>query len=224
MKLIRDEYVSASKSAETDYQQESLQRILKSEEGSSDWGKNVSDFRERVFEIIEELTHDIDNCSDDISKQAIGHIHANEIILTIGRSRTVERFLKNAAKTRKFEVIVAEAAPDFSGHQMAVNLAKGKISTTVITDSAIFAMMARVNKVIIGTTSILADGTVVAAGGDCEDAVAGEQEEVDAECGDQAPAAVAASAEAGAGGGDVWPGCLPDGEEALHSCPSCQGS
>ena len=111
MKLIRDEYVSASKSAETDYQQESLQRILKSEEGSSDWGKNVSDFRERVFEIIEELTHDIDNCSDDISKQAIGHIHANEIILTIGRSKTVERFLKNAAKTRKFEVIVAEAAP-----------------------------------------------------------------------------------------------------------------
>ena len=165
LKLIRDEYVSASKSAETDYQQESLQRILKSEEGSSDWGKNVSDFRERVFEIIEELTHDIDNCSDDISKQAIGHIHANEIILTIGRSRTVERFLKNAAKTRKFEVIVAEAAPDFSGHQMAVNLAKGKISTTVITDSAIFAMMARVNKVIIGTTSILADGTVVAASG-----------------------------------------------------------
>ena len=101
MKLIRDEYVSASKSAETDYQQESLQRILKSEEGSSDWGKNVSDFRERVFEIIEELTHDIDNCSDDISKQAIGHIHANEIILTIGRLGG--RFLKNAAKTRKFD-------------------------------------------------------------------------------------------------------------------------
>merc|ERR1719342_1132818 len=166
LKLIRDEYVSASKSVETDYQQESLQRILKSEgSASSDWGKNVSDFKERVFEIIEELTNDIDSCSEEISKQAIEHIHANEIILTIGRSRTVERFLKNAAKTRNFEVIVAEAAPSYSGHQMATSLAKAKISTTVITDSAIFAMMARVNKVIIGTSSILADGGVVALSG-----------------------------------------------------------
>ena len=163
--MIRDEYVSASKSVETDYQQESLQRILKSEGSSSDWGKNVSDFKERVFEIIEELTNDIDCCSEEISKQAIEHIHANEIILTIGRSKTVERFLKNAAKTRKFEVIVAEAAPSFSGHQMASNLAKSKISSTVITDSAIFAMMARVNKVIMGTSSILADGTVVTTSG-----------------------------------------------------------
>ena len=163
--MIRDEYVSASKSVETDYQQESLQRILKSEGSASDWGKNVSDFKERVFEIIEELTNDIDCCSEEISKQAIEHIHANEIILTIGRSKTVERFLKNAAKTRKFEVIVAEAAPSFSGHQMASNLAKSKISSTVITDSAIFAMMARVNKVIMGTSSILADGTVVTTSG-----------------------------------------------------------
>merc|ERR1711973_544112 len=142
LKLIRDEYVSASKRVETDYQQESLQRILKSEGSASDWGKNVSDFKERVFEIIEELTNDIDSCSEEISKQAIEHIHANEIILTIGRSRTVERFLKNAAKTRNFEVIVAEAAPSYSGHQMAT-----------------------INKVIMGTSSILADGTVVATSG-----------------------------------------------------------
>ena len=38
------------------------------------------------------------------SKQAIEHIHANEIIMTIGKSRTVENFLKYAAKNRKFQV------------------------------------------------------------------------------------------------------------------------
>lgn len=165
LKLIREEYVAASKSVETDYQQESLQQMLKSEGMESDWGKNVSDFRERVFEILDELMIEINDCSEEISKQAIEHIHANEIILTIGRSKTVEKFLKFAARTRKFEVIVAEAAPEFSGHQMSTNLAKSKIATTVITDSAIFAMMSRVNKVIIGTTSILADGTVVAVSG-----------------------------------------------------------
>jgi len=165
LKLIREEYLAASKSVEAECQPESLQKMLKSADNVSDWGKTVSDLKERVFEIIEELMIELETSCEEISKQAIEHIHANEIILTIGRSRTVEKFLKHAAKTRKFEVIVAEAAPGFSGHQMATSLAKAKISTTVITDSAIFAMMARVNKVIIGTTSILADGGVVAISG-----------------------------------------------------------
>ena len=156
--------------------------VISSEGSSSDLGKNVSDFKERVFEIIEELTNDIDSCSEEISKQAIEHIHASEIILTIGRSRTVERFLKNAAKTCKFEVIVAEAAADFSGHQMASNLAKAKISTTIIKDSAIFAMMARANKVIIGTQSILADGTVVATSGAKTVALAAKHPDTNLRC------------------------------------------
>lgn len=43
--------------------------------------------------------------------QALEHIHSNEVIMTIGRSRTVEAFLKDAARKRKFHVIVAECAP-----------------------------------------------------------------------------------------------------------------
>ena len=56
------------------------------------------------------------------------------------------------------QVIVAEASPFFGGHDLAASLAKSKIQTTVITDSAIFAVMSRVNKVIVGTHSIMADG------------------------------------------------------------------
>ena len=68
-------------------------------------------------------------------------------------------FLKAAAaKGRKFQVIVAEAAPYYQGQQLAASLAKANIETTLITDSAIFAMMARVNKVIVGTHAILANG------------------------------------------------------------------
>ena len=43
--------------------------------------------------------------------QALEHIHSNEVIMTVGRSRTVEAFLKDAARKRKFHVIVAECAP-----------------------------------------------------------------------------------------------------------------
>lgn len=50
---------------------------------------------------------------DNIAAQASEHIHANEIILTIGKSNTVEKFLKSAAKSRKFQVIVVEGAPQY---------------------------------------------------------------------------------------------------------------
>ncbi len=64
-----------------------------------------------------------------------------------------------------FKVIVAECAPSFHGQRLAVSLAEAKIPTTVITDSAVFAMMSRVNKVIIGTHAIVADGGLKAVTG-----------------------------------------------------------
>ncbi len=42
---------------------------------------------------------------------------------------------------------MAEAAPTFQGHMMARELADAGVLTTAIPDSAIYAMMARVNKV-----------------------------------------------------------------------------
>jgi methylthioribose-1-phosphate isomerase len=42
---------------------------------------------------------------------------------------------------------VAECSPFYQGQAMAASLAMAHIATTVITDSAIFAMMSRVNKV-----------------------------------------------------------------------------
>lgn len=44
-------------------------------------------------------------------------------------------------------MIVAESAPSYQGQQLAHNLATTGIETTLITDSAIFAIMSRVNKV-----------------------------------------------------------------------------
>jgi len=44
-------------------------------------------------------------------------------------------------------VVVAEAAPVYDGHNMARELADARVRTTLIADSAVFAMMARANKV-----------------------------------------------------------------------------
>ncbi|CAO3615689.1 unnamed protein product [Cunninghamella echinulata] len=118
-----------------------------------------------IQEINEEIIADLESVYKGISDQAIDYIHANEVIMTIGKSRTVQEFLVRAAKTRKFQVIVAETSPTYQGHEMAATLSAAGIDTTVMVDSAIFAAMPRVNKVVIGAHAVLANGGLVAVTG-----------------------------------------------------------
>ena len=60
---------------------------------------------------------------------------------------------------------MAETAPGGEGQQTAVALAEAGISTTLIADAAVFAMMARVNKVIVGAHGVMANGGLVASAG-----------------------------------------------------------
>ncbi|XP_020105019.1 translation initiation factor eIF-2B subunit beta isoform X2 [Ananas comosus] len=116
-----------------------------------------------VIEAMNELIQDIDTCHEQISEQAVEHIHQNEVILTLGRSRTVKEFLYAAKeKKRSFRVFVAEGAPRYQGHVLAKELVAKGLQTTVITDSAVFAMISRVNMVIVGAHAIMANGGVVA--------------------------------------------------------------
>ena len=47
----------------------------------------------------------------------------------------------------RVQVVVAEGAPTYGGHEMARTLAQAGINTTALCDAAVFAMMARINKV-----------------------------------------------------------------------------
>ena len=72
----------------------------------------------------------------------------------------------NSSFFRSPKVIVAETAPSFTGQEMAVRLSDSNVTTTLITDAAVFAMMARVNKVVIPTHAVMANGgLLVQAGG-----------------------------------------------------------
>ncbi|KAI0495698.1 hypothetical protein KFK09_022001 [Dendrobium nobile] len=116
-----------------------------------------------VIEAINELIQDIETCHEQISEQAVGLIHQNEVILTLGRSRTVKEFLCAAnEKKRSFRVFIAEGAPRYLGHVLAKELVAKGLQTTVITDSAVFAMISRVNMVIVGAHAIMANGGVIA--------------------------------------------------------------
>jgi translation initiation factor eIF-2B subunit beta len=127
---------------------------------------NRPDMKQAVMEAIQEIMTDLEDMYKVINEQATDQIHAGEIILTCGRSKTIELFLKAcAAKKRQFQVVVCEGAPHYHGHEMAKSLAEAGIDTIVINDSATFAMMARVNKVLLPAHAVLANGGLVANSG-----------------------------------------------------------
>jgi translation initiation factor eIF-2B subunit beta len=143
------------------------------------------DVKAEVIDGIKELVDELDIVDDQIAASALEHIHANEIILTHTSSQTVQKFLIAAARKRKFTVIHAEAYPNDHVDTHATILTGGKkgddddeeaderwkplismgIQVILIPDSAVFALMSRVNKVILAPHTVLANGGLIAATG-----------------------------------------------------------
>eukprot|EP00548_Thalassiothrix_antarctica_P020893 CAMPEP_0194186340 /NCGR_PEP_ID=MMETSP0154-20130528/46773_1 /TAXON_ID=1049557 /ORGANISM="Thalassiothrix antarctica, Strain L6-D1" /LENGTH=397 /DNA_ID=CAMNT_0038905361 /DNA_START=9 /DNA_END=1202 /DNA_ORIENTATION=+ len=124
------------------------------------------EFKQTIMEAIQEIILDLEDTHKNINEQALSYIHADEVILTYGKSRTIERFLMAAfAKKRNFQVVVCEGAPNMGGHKMAKSLSEAGIDTIVVNDSATFAVMARVNKVLLPAHAVLANGGLITSSG-----------------------------------------------------------
>ncbi|PFH54151.1 hypothetical protein AMATHDRAFT_135818 [Amanita thiersii Skay4041] len=118
-----------------------------------------------LMEALQDVLDELETVYDNIAKNAKDHVHSDEIILTLGHSKTVEAFLKSAAHYRNFTAIVPETAPSYSGRDMAKSLSSSGISTFLVPDSSIYALMSRVNKVILGAHAVLANGGMFAITG-----------------------------------------------------------
>lgn len=146
----------------------------------------TKDLKAEVMSGIEEIIDELDQVDDQIAAYALEHIHSNEVILTHSSSRSVQRFLMTAAVKRKFTVIMAEAYPNDHANTHATvtgkndqppededldepsflkPLAAAGITVILIADSMIFAIMSRVNKVILATHAVIANGGLIAAAG-----------------------------------------------------------
>ncbi|EEQ86902.1 translation initiation factor eIF-2B subunit beta [Blastomyces dermatitidis ER-3] len=145
------------------------------------------DFKAEVIDGIGEIVDELSQVEDQIASYALEHIHSDEVILTYTSSMTVHRFLAKAAAKRKFTVIHAESYPNnhrdthavvagrrpvgsgdeesLSAESFQKSLTELGVTVILIPDSAVFALMSRVNKVILGTHSVLANGGLVAAAG-----------------------------------------------------------
>ena len=143
------------------------------------------DIKAEVIQGIQELLDELDIVDDQIASSALDHIHSNEIILTHTSSQTVQKFLIAAARKRKFTVVHVESYPndheetyetimhgrkkgdgdDEDSDQSWKPLTSMGITVVMIPDSAVFALMSRVNKVILAPHSVLANGGLIAAAG-----------------------------------------------------------
>ena len=171
LKMVREEHEEheARRRGPQSQAVDSLHRRLTAGRGAapaSDLNTELSGLRADLLTGLDELQAELDASADNIAREALSHIHADDVVLTAGRSRTVLEFLRRAASERAFHVLVVEGAPFGSGQQAAAELsALRRVQVTVIAESALFAMMARVNKVILGAQTVLADGGLRAAVG-----------------------------------------------------------
>jgi translation initiation factor eIF-2B subunit beta len=120
-------------------QQKGESTLVLKEDDSDDPDSFARTLKPVVMEAIQDILDELETVYDNIAKSARDHIHSecvsffffffylsysptsmsntnwfpplSEIILTIGKSKTVEMYLKSAAHYHKFTVIVAESGP-----------------------------------------------------------------------------------------------------------------
>eukprot|EP01147_Barroeca_monosierra_P009436 gene9436-1678_t len=128
-----------------------------------DFKNKHKDLRKTILNKLVDLKEELGTVIPMICQQAMEHIHANEIVMTSGYSTTVVEFCKKVrSQGRRFHIIVAESDPATAAHSMSKALASASIDTTLILESNVFALMARVNKVVIGADVVTADGGIIA--------------------------------------------------------------
>ncbi|TID25472.1 hypothetical protein CANINC_002950 [Pichia inconspicua] len=127
-----------------------------------------SDLRSVIIQGIRDLMDEIQSVHENIELMTVDLIHDNEILLTpTPGSQTVLNFLLKASLKRKFTVLITENYPNDIElcHRFAKKLADANIESVIIPDSAVFAVMSRVGKVLIGTRSVFVNGGCVTAAG-----------------------------------------------------------
>ncbi|EAY14298.1 Initiation factor 2 subunit family protein [Trichomonas vaginalis G3] len=116
---------------------------------------------------LEELMNDLSNPYPDIAKNASDYLHANDVVLTIGRSESVAQFIVSAKC--ELTVFIPLRAPRNDGIDMAnkiknllsTNKSSSKVKIVVIPDASVFAIIPKVNVVLLSARTVFANGGII---------------------------------------------------------------
>ena len=119
-----------------------------------------SELKTRISEFLEGQIENLASSYEMIAKNAPSFLFMNDVIMTVGNSSSIFKFLTSCQ--RDITVVVPEGAPSYNGSKFARKLSREKsIRAIVIPDSAIFALLPRVNKVIVPARAVLCNGGIV---------------------------------------------------------------
>lgn len=112
LKIIREEYNHCKGTSDLEETLQTIVGTTTSNLSEFDDQVQADDIKDSICLAINELLSELETSGGSIASQALEHIYPDEVIMTIGRSKTVEAFIRYAAKKdRKFQVIIAECAP-----------------------------------------------------------------------------------------------------------------
>ena len=115
LKIIRDEYANARGVHNEGDVEESLQKMMTIEDKTHTYDIKYDNLKEAIDDCINELLSELETSGENIAQQSLEHIYSDEVIMTCGKSKTVEAFLRHAAKKkRRLQVVIAECAPFYN--------------------------------------------------------------------------------------------------------------
>lgn len=123
-----------------------------------------SDFgacKTRMIALGEEFVGMSQACRSRIARMASRFIRDGATILTHGNSRVVCGVLQEASKERSFRVIVTETRPQGDGFHVGKRLRELGIEVTMVLDSAVAAVMERVDFVLVGAQGVVENGGLI---------------------------------------------------------------
>lgn len=125
------------------------------------------DLRNAVIDEIQGLIDEIQN-DDVLFKGSIEMINDGDtLLMPCPSSKTMSELLLKAAAKRNFSVIITEGYPNscVQAREMVEKLRAAGLNATLVPDAAVFAVMAKVSKVLISARAVLANGGCIAASG-----------------------------------------------------------
>ncbi|EDR29317.1 translation initiation factor eIF-2B subunit alpha, putative [Entamoeba dispar SAW760] len=122
-------------------------------------------YKELLVEMIKEFQQELSTLYESIAEQGELYINDNDTILLYGKSRTVLEFVAGAKRNRKFNVIVIESLQRHEEKEIVNDLKAKGIQSHLISESSLFSILPRVNKIILGCHSVFANGGLVATSG-----------------------------------------------------------
>ncbi|KAG7112876.1 translation initiation factor eIF-2B subunit beta like protein [Verticillium longisporum] len=130
----------------------------------------VNAIRAEIIDGIEEIKDEISQVDDQIASAAEVQIHPMDYVLVHQPSATVQKFILRAAAKRRFTVLIATEAPRASSDEppyahFRKKLSAVGISSINVMNAGLMAHMPRINKVVLGARSVLANGGVVTDAG-----------------------------------------------------------